>query len=146
MKRVILFVGGLVCAAVMAALALAALVRPSALIASLLFTTTLGLLSTATALAFVRDRPRRAFWTGLAAFGWAYFSLGFPWAQNDGVNPPLLLPALLLLAVGPYGEGFDRFILFDIGYYLPVGQCLATAAFALGGAVLVRFITKRSTQ
>ncbi len=58
----------------------------------------------------------------------------------DEVNPPLLLSGMLLLALGPYGEGLDRFTLFDIGYFLPVGQCLATIAFALTGAMLVRFV------
>jgi len=130
-------------AALLLALVLAALVRPTALVGSTLFTITLALLCTATAMGFIRDGTRRLFWVGYAVFGWPYFALAFPWNQTDGVNPPHLLSATLLLALGPSGEGFDRFTLFDIGYYLPVGQCLATIAFALTGAMFVQFVASR---
>jgi hypothetical protein len=146
MKRVIALVAKLFAVFVLCALVLAALVKPSALLASTLFTLTLGLLSLVTSLGFVRQGTTRMYWVGFAAFGWPYFVVAFPWGQHDGVNPPLLLPAILLLAIGPYGDGFDQFVLFDIGYYLPLGQCLATMAFASVGAMLIRFVAGRSGQ
>jgi hypothetical protein len=140
MKRPVFSSLAMISVAVSFVLGLAALARPSALVGSALFTITLGLLCTATSMGFVRDGKSRAFWVGFAAFGWPYFALAFPWSQADGVNPPLLLSGTLLLALPPFGEGFDRFTLYDLGYYLPVGQCLATIGFAFTGAILVRLV------
>ncbi len=143
MNRAAFVMVTLICVVLVFALGLAALARPSALVGSTLFTITLSLLCTATSLAFFREGSRRKFWVGFAVFGWPYFGLAFPWSQTDGVNPPPLLSGTLLLAFPPYGEGFDRVTVFDLGYYLPVGQCLATIVFALSGGIFVTFASRR---
>ena len=89
MGRIRVSMSGLMVAVLVAALGLAALRTPTALLASLIFTMTVALMATATLAALAGGRAARRSWAGLAVFGWAYLGIAFgPGAGSNGVTPP----------------------------------------------------------
>ena len=89
MGRIRVSMSGLMVAVLVAALGLAALRTPTALLASVIFTMTVALMATATLAAFAGGRAARRSWARLAVFGWAYLGIAFgPGAASNGVTPP----------------------------------------------------------
>lgn len=99
MKRFRPSIAGLMALVLFAAIAFAALRGASAIWASVMFTLTLVLLSTAILGAFYCQRPARIAWAGFAVFGWAYLAMTFgPWPNKNGVTVP---PFPTMLAYEP---------------------------------------------
>jgi hypothetical protein len=77
MSRFRFTIAGALLVTTLAAFGLAALVSQSVLAGSAAYTLFVGLIALATAGAIVRPMPARAFWLGMALFGWIYWHTEF---------------------------------------------------------------------
>jgi hypothetical protein len=85
--------GGLMGVVFAIALFSAAITRPAAIGASILFTGVLILMLTTVVGALFARGVRRVEWTGAAIFGWSYLTIAFgpfAWLNNDGLRPLIL--------------------------------------------------------
>src|SRR5271165_919129 len=129
---------GLMGVVLLCALGLGALKSPSPAVAAALFFVTCGVLALGTVGVVCGGEGARAWWLGVALFGWGYLVLA-AWAAESGVTPPTIT---LLDAVksyvgapavpkGPFG-GFGGYSP-DTDFFSRVGHSHWSLIFALCG-------------
>ncbi len=158
MRRVRIFISGGTTVIAFSALVLAALRTASDIWFSALYTATFILLLVAIVAAFIVRGGERAFWFGLAVFGWGFFLLGLgPWVEHrDGYDMGRghvlnrgLLTSRAVLSVVPrlrkqerdWGE-IDRITSNTMG----VGHVLMTVGIALIGGTFATLMRWRRSR
>jgi hypothetical protein len=138
-------IAGLMGLVVVAAIGLAGLRTNSSLWAGVVFLLTCGVLALAAIAAISRRDSERAWWLGVAIFGWGYLALVFASSDYDGVRPQLPTSLALIkldsklripdVDTGPI-IGFDRGQFERHRAFYHVGHSLfALLAAVLGGAI-----------
>lgn len=127
--------------------------RPSAILTSLMFTTTVGLLSLSTLLAFTHRGERRHFWKGFAICGWIYFLISFGPMINSG-DAPHFLPEILLNDLYLYVTTGQTYFIHELSKpvgsprptFVKNGHALIALLLGLGGGFVARFVADREAQ
>lgn len=131
---------------------LVAVGRPCDLLTSLVFTTTIGLLSFSTLMAMAHRPESRPFWKGFAICGWLYFLFVFAPMVGTG-NAPHLLSEVFLNDLYLYATSGETFFIHELSkvtsaprpHFVKNGHALIALLLGIGGGFIARGIAVRET-
>lgn len=124
--------------------------RPTEILTSLVFTTTIGMLGFAILMAAIRRDEQGAFWKGFAICGGLYFLVALAPLLKSG-EAPYFLPEILLNDIYLYATTGDSYFIHQLSAPIPSprphfvknAHALLTILLALGGGFIARITATR---